>query len=406
MFFVTPEKAYTQHNFGLADRNANSVSSRDARNPAQLTRALINGLETESEKARAIFTWVAGNIAYDTDAFFRGASSNTDINDVLRNRVAVCEGYANLFSYLAGIAGLQTEIVTGHSKGYGFDAGSDDLSVNHAWVAIYADGEWRLADPTWGAGYIHSENRQFVRRFNDFYFFPEPSLFIVDHFPDDPRWQLLAEEIDAETYREFTLVRPPFHMHSMELRSHMKNTIDTNGGDRVVLGLESKSVVNARLSKNGVDLPTNHIFVQHTEDEVFIDFLPPQRGIYELEIFVRSLASNQPEFEHALSYRIHNTREVSDPGFPEAFAKFIEQRSFLHTPKTFLLDAGTGTEFKIGVPNARSVVVINGSNWHNLSGTDNHLFSGSLELDSGSVQVAARFGNEENYHVLLEYLVK
>ena len=57
----------------------------------------------EAERARAIYRWITDRIAYDAGAYFSGRFRNTQRapEDVLRQRRAVCDGYAGLFEALA-----------------------------------------------------------------------------------------------------------------------------------------------------------------------------------------------------------------------------------------------------------------------------------------------------------------
>lgn len=58
-----------------------------------------------------------------------------------------------------------------------------------------------MLDVTWSSGYVNPTN-QFVKRFSNQYFLPRPKVFIKDHFPLDPMWQLLKNPF---TKRDFEL---------------------------------------------------------------------------------------------------------------------------------------------------------------------------------------------------------
>ncbi|MBX2893897.1 MAG: hypothetical protein KF763_00530 [Cyclobacteriaceae bacterium] len=76
--------------------------------------------------------------------------------------------------------------------GYGRTLGSKLKKgfPNHNWNAVKLNEKWYLCDPTWASGKISAENKQFVARFNDFYFLTEPSVFGRNHFPLEPKWLL------------------------------------------------------------------------------------------------------------------------------------------------------------------------------------------------------------------------
>ncbi len=389
---------------GEADRHALSTEAAATEDPERLAEYLTRPFNDETQKVRAIFRWIAEHIRYDTQAFFRSDSSWEEPHQVLRHRTAVCTGYANLFARLADYAGIENELISGHSKGYGFEPG-EPFSVNHAWNAVRIDGSWRLVDPTWAAGYIDRDTREFTRNFNDHYFFTPPEQFIFDHFPEDHEWQLLGSQVSFSEYSDKVMVRPPFFQHGLRLLSEKNRVIETSGSGVVEFEVPDSRIVTARMLQNGVEVPTNQVLVHHFDGKGIVEFYPPQRGKYELQLFVRRADAAGQSFEWAASYEINNNREHADSGFPEVFGRFLEHRSMLNQPRSFLLEAGSESEFSIRVPGAVSVTVVNNKNWADLTGND-YTFTGRVTLESGPVQVAARFPDSDMYHVLLQYVAR
>jgi len=161
-----------------------------------------------------VHDWVAGRIADDGPSYRAGLYPPQDPATLLRTRVGVCAGYAKLYAAIAKAAGLEARYVVGTVRGA--DMRPDGES--HAWNAVKVGGAWHLVDTTWDAGYL--EGAAFVKRFKVVYFAAPPEVFLVDHFPDEQAWQLLAAPVDrgeffrrpmmsAELYADgFTLVRP------------------------------------------------------------------------------------------------------------------------------------------------------------------------------------------------------
>jgi len=122
--------------------------------------------------------------------------------------MSVCAGYANLFLSLAEARRLEA-VVSGYAKGIGYGLGQTTFTQpNHAWNAVRIDGQWRLLAATWGAGYL-SPSSAFERAFNAHYFLTRPELFIYDHLPEDPRWQLLDTHISMFNWRFRTRRKSP-----------------------------------------------------------------------------------------------------------------------------------------------------------------------------------------------------
>lgn len=107
-----------------------------------LVDRLVAGKTGDYEKAEAICTWVAQNIAYDYDTFEGRADNPQDPDSVLKNRYAVCAGFSMLTRYMMAAADIPCLYVSGWGSG-----------GRHAWNEIYADGRWFPADNTWDCYY-------------------------------------------------------------------------------------------------------------------------------------------------------------------------------------------------------------------------------------------------------------
>jgi 2-deoxy-D-gluconate 3-dehydrogenase len=170
-----------------------------------LARYLVALADTDKDKARAIFRWIADRIAYDAESFFKKDFGDNSPEGVLKNRKGVCAGYANLFECLGKAAGLEVVVVTGFAN----IETSKDLPTDdgrHAWNAVKIDGEWRLLDATWGAGYL-DKDRKFVKRLREMWFLPPPAHLIVTHDPEDPKWQLLDPPAPKDEMRQIFAAR-------------------------------------------------------------------------------------------------------------------------------------------------------------------------------------------------------
>lgn len=162
----------------------------------------------EDEKARAIFTWIALNIKYDTSPGAKGrkpirysysteaekkakiAKIEQDLaGTTLKLKKGVCHGYAMLYNVVAKKAGLESEVVYGNAKSVPADIGKAPSASNHAWNAVKINGQWKLLDVTWGSGGM-SGNNNFGLAFDDKYFFTKPEAFFLNHFPTDKKWLL------------------------------------------------------------------------------------------------------------------------------------------------------------------------------------------------------------------------
>ncbi len=193
-----PWLLHSQQFSAIDEYSLNTPNSR-TRSIEKLAQHLAEEADTEVEKLRAIYAWITLNIRYEdnyaTTNFWATPEYTEEQSapNVLSNRSAVCQGYANLFCALAKELALPCEVVTGIVK----DPDGSIPRLGHAWVVAKADGYWRLFDPTWGVPGPGSG----AYTVNERYFMTPPERFVINHLPDDPAWQLLEKPVAERLFR-------------------------------------------------------------------------------------------------------------------------------------------------------------------------------------------------------------
>lgn len=175
----------------IASKYSREFLPRSPDNTGYLADVLCRPFSSPTDKARAIFVWLHHNIAYDTGAFFGNRVKNVTPADTIRTGLAVCGGYAGLFTAIALKAGLEAIVVTGHGKGFGYiplKPGEPCPPPNpggHAWNAVRIDGgEWKLIDACWGSGQLGDDQR-YNKNLISSYFTISNEDFGIKHFPAD-----------------------------------------------------------------------------------------------------------------------------------------------------------------------------------------------------------------------------
>lgn len=164
---------------------------------------------SDSEKARAVYSWIAFNIAFDVAAAnsMNSASSmafsykdekekkakeikfkESIISKTLLSGKAICHGYSMVFEKLSRLVGLESEIITGALKSDPSQIGQVNLAIDHAWNAVKIDNVWKFVDTTLGAGYISQKDDSFKPDFNGSYFFMSAEDLFLNHYPEDKKW--------------------------------------------------------------------------------------------------------------------------------------------------------------------------------------------------------------------------
>lgn len=183
-------------NFRRVSKYVHQISKENIASVDTLSLLIGANFSRESERLRAIYGWICTNISYDVDRManppsFRGDSA---VHVTLKSRKAICSGYADLFISICRALDIKAYYVSGYTKQNGVVA-----DLEHAWVAVrLTNGQWKLFDPTWGAG--EWVNGDLVKRVSFEYFMVEPTLFLKTHMPFDPMWQLLYQPIKTEEF--------------------------------------------------------------------------------------------------------------------------------------------------------------------------------------------------------------
>lgn len=179
------------------DRHAAGAPDSLSRNLPALVEYLCRPAGNETEKARSLYAWILHNLTYDEAAAGGQRRINRSIGDILRRRRGICYDYSRLYEAMCRQAGLECRAISGYSRPKLGEAVSPD-APGHAWNAIRLDGRWQLLDATWGD--IDGQD-ELMARFGADYFLTPPHLFVLNHLPAQPMWQLLPCPLDTSWFR-------------------------------------------------------------------------------------------------------------------------------------------------------------------------------------------------------------
>ncbi len=191
--------------FYSIDAFASGINTDQFYSHEDLSQYLTDRYRSQREKVRSIFTWIATNISYDQQFLQQEQSRSSQLAEMVwNNRMAVCEGYANLFNEMCEASGIESRMI----KGYTREFMDRELKLpNHAWNSVMIDGKWYLLDVTWASINANpmltnteiSSGLKIKERLDNF-FLVDPEKMISTHLPEDPYWQLQSKTIDLETF--------------------------------------------------------------------------------------------------------------------------------------------------------------------------------------------------------------
>lgn len=174
--------------------NFNEDYSNDA---SYLAQKLTVNLETQHEKYRVIFRWISENIEYKRGRY--GPDSET----ILKKGAAVCEGYSSLLKEMCEAVNIECKIIVGYSK----TTPSSDIPLrlkktDHAWSAVKLYDKWYLSDVTWATSKFNTDDREFIKEFDENYFISDPNFFLLKHYPEDKDWILTDTSFTKRDFKK------------------------------------------------------------------------------------------------------------------------------------------------------------------------------------------------------------
>ncbi|WP_276503460.1 transglutaminase domain-containing protein [Terrimonas pollutisoli] len=257
--------SYSAFSQSLQDKNGKEKKKQNTViTPEGLAQELTLNCTTDLEKVKAIFYWITANIDYRTrpsvPSRFRRRTAIPVIEDdgndtaalkpldervaenVLDERVAVCDGYARLFKTLCSYSGIQAEVIHGYARTESTKR-IQRFRPNHSWNAVLIDSVWKLLDVTWASGYISWHGNDFVRQLDEQYFLTAPEQFIREHYPDDLRWTLMDDPPLMPEFRHSPFKQKSFSKYQITAYLPERGVIEASLGDTLQLQLETSDAL-------------------------------------------------------------------------------------------------------------------------------------------------------------------
>ncbi|WNW02961.1 transglutaminase domain-containing protein [Tenacibaculum sp. HL-MS23] len=215
LFFLTFSSLYAQ-DFTSIDEKIKTYPKLITAD--KLANKITADFNSDQEKVRAVFSWLAFNIRYDLEEFynpsqkkigFRYRTENEKqakikaikeaiVTKTLSSRSAVCEGYAQTFSKICSLLNIENEVIKGHVRNSSSDIGKINNRTNHAWNAVKLNNKWMYIDATWAAGSVTYGKWQ--RNFNNYYYNIPKEKYFFTHFPEGVLWQLRVKRMSLKEY--------------------------------------------------------------------------------------------------------------------------------------------------------------------------------------------------------------
>ena len=182
-------------------RHVISMPETQKKSPELIINYLKKATTEKRKLIEIIYYWMADNIVYDIERYLNENYESTNELSILESRKAVCQGYSDLFKTLCEKANIECVVISGFAKGFGYNRLKQE-APKHAWNAVKLNGEWKLIDTTWGSGEgkVINDSLVYEPNLNLGYLFSKSEGFIIQHYPEDPKWQLLDNPISIDEF--------------------------------------------------------------------------------------------------------------------------------------------------------------------------------------------------------------
>ncbi|KAK3606227.1 hypothetical protein CHS0354_037900 [Potamilus streckersoni] len=311
------EDIFNKEDYSTIDNKAKNVSDEKAYSYQELIDTLINGLETDLQKLRAIFIWLGQQDIENGD--YSKVTSNDTPKGYMKLMMQKKGTYASFFTLLCRYAGLHCVVIKGKGKSICYQVGMTEeecQSLHNTWNAVLVEGCWRLVFPLWAyraiVGYaeedfvkveegghaVRERKRALpgksVRRLNEYYFLTNPEELIFMCFPDEIEWQLLESPWTLQMFLDVPYCEQSFFEEKVEITSKRTCRLHTVDGECTVSVRGNKKTsftyilyYNEKESKEPIsDNPQLHRYVcmSYNESEVQFKVRFPQAGIYKFQV--------------------------------------------------------------------------------------------------------------------------
>jgi len=202
----------------------------------KLTYYIRRNFDSDSLRFRAAFIWITDNIDYDVKALKKDDPAAGKLEYAVKNKKAVCAGYASLVKYFCNSFSIDCEIITGYGRTGKRDIVMNraNLRSNHAWNSVKINGTWRLVDATWAAGSVDDtdeDNMVYYKGFNEIYYFTPPEKMVLNHLPVHKHYQFTVKGTDQKKFMSSPLFFSDFLEDSIQKVLPDTALIKTKKGD-------------------------------------------------------------------------------------------------------------------------------------------------------------------------------
>ncbi|MDR0486740.1 MAG: hypothetical protein LBG91_00685 [Treponema sp.] len=385
-----------------------SIEANRVSNPDEYVRQVVelinNSAKNDFEKVKKAHDVVALLVNYDAANFWAGTIPDQSYRSVLKNRMAVCEGYSNTLKKFCDELKIHCEIVHGFGRGVGTSplAGDTPNKSNHAWNIVTINGESYLIDCTWDSGFM--DGKVAKQSYTTDWLFLKPEHFLHTHYPENAKQQLVAVPLTAAQFSALPFLKPKFFELADDLSVKLQKINQVDNKLSFDYTIRDGYWLNFRVDdiKSGREIQNrDYVQTDGTRSTAYFSF--PAAGQYSINIFWWKTGAKQGWGCGEFVVEASTANQVQYPTTYASSAKNLKIISPVEMP----LKKGMTYTFKVSVENKRVVSIIQGSNFVPLNKGADGIFSAEFEVPGNIKELSIGIADSERgrHEIIAKYTV-
>ena len=200
----------------------------------------------------------------------------------------------------------------------------------NSWTAVNIAGSWSFVNCNWGARHVKGhvkgqkvDHQRLYYRCDEFYFVTDPEDHIYQHYPDEPKWQLLECPITLPEFIALPVVKSPFFNYGLRFAVHYDCIQYTQNGI-VILQLKIPNLIgfgytfDSRDKSLSLSRLEGRVMLRIVGHNAIFTVAPPKPGRYFLSIYAKD-DWNSESLQSACAFRIKcvEKRDAIKSPFPK-----------------------------------------------------------------------------------------
>ena len=367
-------------------KNKNVDSLRET-NPSEYVKTVtskINELShNDFEKVKFSHDVICLLVRYDAKSFWANVPSDQSWQTILKTRLAVCEGYANLFQRFMKELNISSKKVSGYARGIGTNVSNENPEEsNHAWNIVKIDDCWYTIDCTWDSGYMKGKTS--VQEYNTDWLFLKPQYFIYSHFPSEEKNQLLDVPYSVSDFSLLPDFRPKLFAYTGASLKNIRKINEAADSFTAEYKIRDGYVLTFGVNKIGGRQINNRTWIEKSGDKKKITINFPEAGEYLVTIYYWKEGFKSGTSCGQFIVKASSGNKVKYAMIYPVAAKNAE----VVFPKENPLEGGKSVDFKVHLEDVKFAAVIIDNELTYLTNDGKGNFSGSVDIPEDATELS------------------